>query len=219
MKLHQTYLYDSFVNYPMIQIAIILLSTFTFSSEMDTEKTIIDSLPHNMPSIKKIFWGNDGVIRNSFMNPKSRMKELKIRRNMLQLHQRIALLNLGCMVYQYNIGKTMKEDSSQYMDLKDAHMSLGYTSFGLYMTAAGLSILAPPGMKYSNKKFSSNKIHRYLALIHFTGMALQPYLGYKTAVARIEGDNNYDKLMDTHEIVGGITLSTYFLAFLTTLFK
>ena len=203
----------------MFNLILIILLSLSFSNDVKIENTKADTLPQNMPLIKKVFWGESGILRNSFINPKSRMKELKIRRNMLQLHQRIALLNLGCMMYQYNLGSTMKEHPDQYMDLKDTHMYLGYTSFGLYMTAAGLSILSPPGMKYSNKKFSSNKIHRYLALIHFTGMAIQPWLGYKTSVARIEGNSDYDKLMDTHEIVGGITLSSYFLAFLMTLIK
>ena len=203
----------------MLNPILIILLSISFSNEMEIEVAKLDSLPKNMPLIKKVFWGESGILRNSFINPKSRIKELKIRRNMLQLHQKIALVNLGFMMYQYNLGNTMKEHSDQYMDLKDTHMYLGYTSFGLYMTAAGLSILSPPGMKYSNKKFSSNKIHRYLALIHFTGMVIQPWLGYKTAVARTNDPSNYTKLMDTHEMVGGITLSSYFLAFLMTLIK
>ena len=203
----------------MLNAILIILLSVCFSSDIKIEATKSDTLPKNMPPIKKVFWGENGILRNSFINPESRIKELKIRRNMLQLHQRIALVNLGCMMYQYNLGNTMKEHPDQYMDLKDTHMSLGYTSFGLYMTAAGLSILSPPGMKYSNKKFSSNKIHRYLALIHFTGMAIQPWLGYKTSVARIEGSSDYDKFMDAHEMIGGITLSSYFLAFLMTLIK
>ena len=202
----------------MFNAILIILLSLCFSNDVKIENTKVDTLPQNMPLIKKVFWGESGILRNSFINPKSRMKELKIRRNMLQLHQRIALLNLGCMMYQYNLGSTMKEHPER-LDLKNTHMYLGYTSFGLYMTAAGLSILSPPGMKYSNKKFSSNKIHRYLALIHFTGMAIQPWLGYKTSVARIEHSSEADKLRDAHEIVGGITLSSYFLAFLMTLIK
>ena len=94
------------------------------------------------------------------------------------------------------------------------------------MTAASLSIFAPPGMKYSKKRFSSNKLHRYLALIHFTGMAMQPWLGYKTSVANINCSNGVagacndsENLTNIHKTVGSITVSSYFLAFLTTLFK
>ena len=38
----------------------------------------IDSLPKNMPLLKKILWGDKGLIRISPLNPKSRIKEFKI---------------------------------------------------------------------------------------------------------------------------------------------
>ena len=97
-------------------------------------------------------------------------------------------------------------------------MKLGYFTFGTYMTAASLSILAPPGMKYSKKKYSTNKLHRYLALIHFSGMIAQPILGYRTANA-LELGLDYDNMLSMHNTVGAITMTSYFLAFLVTLFK
>ena len=106
------------------------------------------------------------------------------------------------------------------MELQEDHKKLGYLTFGTYMSAASLSILAPPGLKYSKKKFSSNKLHRYLAVIHFAGMVAQPYLGYRTATCREDpGCGNYEELRNLHQMVGGITVTAYSLAFLTTLFK
>ena len=212
-----------------MKIRIVFLISFSallFSNDfIIKERTIADSLPQNMPVVKKIFWGERGLLRDSFVDPNSRMKELKIRRDMLQLHQRFALITLGALMYQASIGFKMTEDG-QYEKYKDTHMKLGYISFGTYMTAASLSIFAPPGMKYSKKRFSSNKLHRYLALIHFTGMAMQPWLGYKTSVASINCSNGVagacedsENLRNTHKTVGTITVSSYFLAFLTTLFK
>jgi len=204
----------------MHKLLFILILSISLPAQIKTESTIADSLPDNMPFLKSIIWGENGFARDTFVDPKSRMKELKIRRNMLQLHQRLALVTLGLMTYQYHIGNRMVNNPSEYGELKDLHMKLGYTTFGTYMGTAGLSIFAPPGMKYSNKKFSSNKLHRYLAVIHFTGMAMQPWLGYKTAVAGLEGRaEDRENLLNMHEVVGGVTLSTYFLAFLTTLFK
>ena len=208
-------------------LSVAILISVGFSNNIDfSQRTIADSLPKNMPLIKKVFWGEDGLFRNTFVDPKSRMRELKIRRNMLQLHQKLALFTLGCMAYQYNIGNRMLDNPNEYGEFKELHMNLGYTTFGTYMGTASLSIFSPPGMKYTNKKFSSNRLHRYLALIHFTGMALQPWLGYQTSVAGIEATNgiegraeDYNQLMDIHQVVGGITFTTYFLAFLTTLFK
>ena len=202
-----------------------LLSTVFSNDFIIKERTIADSLPQNMPIVKKMFWGENGLLRDSFVDPNSRIKELKIRRDMLQLHQRFALITLGALIYQTSIGFKMTEDG-QYKKYKDTHMKLGYISFGTYMTAASLSIFAPPGMKYSKKRFSSNKLHRYLALIHFTGMAMQPWLGYKTSVANINCSNGVagacddsENLTNIHKTVGTITVSSYFLAFLTTLFK
>ena len=191
----------------------ILLFSLSFSDELKTEFTIADSLPKNMPIVKKVFWGEKGIFRNSFIDPKSRIKELKIRHNMLQLHQRLALFTLGCMAYQYNIGYRMIDGNADY----NLHKNLGYFTFGSYMTTASLSIFAPPGMKYTSKKFSSNRLHRYLALVHFSGMIAQPILGYKTANAN--GLEEYNNMLDLHQMVGTITLSSYFLAFITTLFK
>lgn len=197
-------------------LLILLTCSFLFSNQIETKPSIIDSLPKNMPLIKKIFWGEKGILRDSFVDPKSRIKELKIRRNMLQLHQKVALLTLGEMLYQYHIGNRMAEHNEyQY---KDRHKMLGYITFSTYMTAASMSILAPPGMKYSKKKYSTNKLHRYLALIHFSGMMAQPILGYRTANASELG-LDYDKMLTAHNTVGTITMTSYFLAFLVTLFK
>ena len=202
-----------------------LLSAVFSNDFIIKERTIADSLPQNMPIVKKMFWGENGLLRDSFVDPNSRMKELEIRRDMLQLHQRFALITLGALIYQTSIGFKMTEDG-QYEKYKDTHMKLGYISFGTYMTAASLSIFAPPGMKYSKKRFSSNKLHRYLALIHFTGMAMQPWLGYKTSVTNINCSNGVagacddsENLTNIHKTVGSITVSSNFLAFLTTIFK
>ena len=184
--------------------------------------TISDSLPKNMPIIKSLLWGEKGTLRNTFIDPKSRLKELEIRHNMLQLHQKIALFTLGSMVYQYQLGHSMSKNSySSYTEIeRKKHMNLGYLTFGCYMTAASLSILSPPGMKYTKKnKLSNMKLHRYLAIVHFTGMIIQPYLGYQSSIAGLEGraaDRN--RLLENHATIGSITTFSYILSFLTTLF-
>ena len=209
----------------MLKILYILIFSFGLSNQSNIQLATTDSLPTNIPFIKNMLWGNNGIIRNSFMNPNSRVKELRIRKNMLQLHQKIALFTLGAMLYQSNVGYKMTEQTDGYLKYKDLHMNLGYLTFGTYMTAASLSIFSPPGMKYT-KKISSIKIHRYLALIHFAGMAIQPSLGYYTSVAGIECQNGIpgrcqdrESLLDLHKTVGTITVSSYILAFLTTLIR
>ena len=173
----------------------------------------VDSLPNNMPLLKKILWGNKGLIRISPLNPKSRIKEFKIRRNMLQLHQKLGLATLSTMIYQTYIGHQMYEGNN-FEKLRPIHKKLGYSVFGLYMGAASLSLFAPPAYKYS-KKISSIDIHRLLAIIHFAGMLAQPWLGVQ--MANSDSSNDYEYYRDMHYKVGYITITSFSVSFLTTL--
>ena len=79
-----------------------------------------------------------------------------------------------------------------------------------------LSIFSPPALKY-DKKLSSMKLHRYLAVIHFTAMSVQPWLGYK--LANCSGNDECGDYLDMHRKTGGVLFTSYFLAFLLTLIK
>jgi len=209
------------MNEVLSRLYLILIISFCLSFDNKlSSPTISDSLPSNIPFIKNTLWGKNGALRNTFIDPKSRIKEIEMRHKMLQMHQKVALLTLGTMLYQYNLGNRMIEDPEEFGKLQDTHMKLGYFTFTTYLTTAGLSILSPPAMKYTNKRFTSNKIHQYLAFIHFAGMMMQPWLGYQASVAGLEGrpDDRAD-FLKLHKTVGGITVSTYCLSFLMTLFK
>ena len=175
---------------------------------LDQKLSLKDSLPSNMPIIKNIFWSENGVFRKFNLSPDNRLQELKLRRSMMQWHQKIALVNLGLMTYQYYIGHNMNDD---YEEKSDLHRKLGYTSFGLYMTSAGLAVLSPPALKY-DKGLSSMNIHRLLSVIHFSGMLVQPWLGYK-----ISNSCHGDYYMDLHEDVGNVIFVSYLLSFILTL--
>ena len=200
---------------------VLFLSSFFYCDFFDDHEiqsnqlTWKDSLPSNLPIIKRPFWGENGIFRKYEIAPKSRLDELKLRKNMMQWHQRLALVNLGLMAYQVNIGKKVDEEPSDYYDkYQQTHKYLGYTSFTIYMTSAGLSIFSPPALKY-NKGITSMNLHRYLSIIHFTGMAIQPWLGYKSVENNYE---HYDYYMDMHRDVGEVVFISYLLAFLLTLF-
>ena len=97
------------------------------------------------------------------------------------------------------------------------HRKLGYSTFGVYMTAAGFSVLSPPALKY-NKGVSSIKLHRYLSYIHFAGMLCMPYLGYLSAGNMDTSSAEYHtKALNAHRIVGAITFTSLSLSFLTIL--
>lgn len=198
-------------------VAVFLMVSFINAQFFDEEPdltalekaTLSDSIPNNMPLIKNIFWSDEGLLRRLDLAPKSRFKELELRRDMLQLHQKTALVNLGLMSYQYYLGLEMDKD---YENRSRLHKSLGYASFGLYMTSAGLSVFSPPALKY-DKGVSSINIHRFLSVIHFSGMIMQPFLGYQISNSNCHSDYYYD----LHKDVGNVVFVSYLLSFLVTL--
>ena len=167
-----------------------------------------------MPFSKKVVWGENGLARKLNLAPKDRIGELKLRHKMLQTHQKLGLLTLGMMSYQYYVGNQMVAGNYEKRNL---HRKLGYSTFGVYMTAAGFSVLSPPALKYS-KGVSSIKLHRYLSYIHFAGMLCMPYLGYLSA-GNMDTDTAeyHTKALKAHEIMGSITFASLSLSFLTTL--
>lgn len=198
-------------------VAVFLMVSFINAQFFDEEPdltalekaTLSDSIPNNMPLIKNIFWSDEGLLRRLDLAPKSRFKELELRRDMLQLHQKTALVNLGLMSYQYYLGHEMDKD---YENRSRLHKSLGYASFGLYMTSAGLSVFSPPALKY-DKGVSSINIHRFLSVIHFSGMIMQPILGYQISNSNCHSDYYYE----LHKDVGNVVFVSYLLSFLVTL--
>ena len=198
-------------------VAVFLMVSFINAQFFDEEPdltalekaTLSDSIPNNMPLIKNIFWSDEGLLRRIDLAPKSRFKELELRRDMLQLHQKTALVNLGLMSYQYYLGHEMDKD---YENRSRLHKSLGYASFGLYMTSAGLSVFSPPALKY-DKGVSSINIHRFLSVIHFSGMIMQPFLGYQISNSNCHSDYYYE----LHKDVGNVVFVSYLLSFLVTL--
>ena len=122
----------------------ILFITLSFS-RITSSYTLSDTLPQNMPFSKTVIWGEGGLARKFNIGPKDRIGELKLRHKMLQAHQKLGLLTLGMMSYQYYVGNQMVNRGS-YED-HNLHRKLGYSIFGVYMTAAGFSVLSPPALK------------------------------------------------------------------------
>ena len=196
----------------MINIFIIIASISLCFSQFTSSYTLSDTLPQNMPLSKELVWGRNGLARKLNFAPESREGELKLRHKMLQTHQKLGLLTLGMMGYQVYLGNNINGQSDKFL-----HRKLGYSTFGVYMTAAGFSLLSPPALKY-NKGVSSIKLHRYLSYIHFAGMLCMPYLGYLSAGNMDTHTAEYHtKALKAHEIVGSITFASLSLSFLTTL--
>ena len=100
-------------------------------------------------------------------------------------------------------------------DSYDKHKAMGYFTYTTYMTGASLAIFSPPARKYDDN-FSSIKLHRTLAILHFSAMVAQPFLA-KNAV---KNGKKYDDLMDAHLKAGTIAFFTLSLDMLgLTFFK
>lgn len=174
--------------------------------------TEADSLPSGMPLRTRLLWGQRGLMRTLGLAPSTRRGELDLRRSMLQWHQRMGLLTFGLLTTQVILGELMANNpATHYEDLRPIHRTLGYVTFGTYMTTASLSLFAPPARLYRDG-FSSVKLHRWLAVVHFAGMAIQPWLGARISEAT---GSDYDQRLDQHRWVGRITLAAYTSAILS----
>jgi hypothetical protein len=141
-------------------------------NQTNQEKTKL--LPDKFLFTQRIFWGEKGLMRsfNAFeLTPEKRAKELKIRRGMLIAHQIMGVATLGGMVAQGIVGsKLYNASGTDYRRLKDTHENIaGAVNFGYFSTAA-LSLFAPPKLLNERKGYSSIKLHRGLAVVHFSAM-------------------------------------------------
>ncbi|HWS00943.1 MAG TPA: hypothetical protein VN249_10035 [Prolixibacteraceae bacterium] len=131
-------------------------------------------LPDKIMFTQRIFWGEKGLMRtfNAFeLTPEKRQAELRVRRTMLVSHQILGFITLGGMVAQGFVGaKLYNATGSDYERLKETHEAIATGIEIGYFTTAGLSLFAPPKMVNERKGYSSIKLHKGLAMIHFTGM-------------------------------------------------
>ena len=208
---------------------ILILSIFLFCSFIQGQSVVTKEnydqrfipqevgLPEDMPYVKSIIWGEEGLFRKWDIGPETRIEELKLRRKMLQAHQWLGIVTLTGLAYQYSVGKKLYDDDEgdYWNNYYDKHKAMGYFTYTTYMTGASLAIFSPPARKYDNN-FSSIKLHRTLAILHFSAMVAQPFLA-KNAV---KNGKKYNDLMDAHLKAGTIAFFTLSLDMLgLTFFK
>ena len=184
----------------------ILCSVFILSTIKSQNSLNIKNI-ELMPFHTKILWGENSMIRKLNLAPQSRKQELILRTPMLQNHQKLALTSLGMLFYQASLGYQLKEGNISNLQ---KHRTFSKVSWSIYMTSAGLSYFAPPGMVYK-KRVSSMKIHKWLSYLHFAGMLAIPILGKNITTA---GD--YDKALKLHQNVASLTLISMSLSGLLT---
>lgn len=165
-------------------LSVLLLAiTFGLQAQTDTIPTLnlLDELslatnetnellPTKFPITQKMLWGKKGLMRNFNrfeLTPEKRQNELKLRRTMLATHQVMGFVTLGGMVAQGIVGaKLYKGDQS----IKETHEALAIGVNIAYFSTASLSLFAPPKMLNERKGYSNIKLHKVLAIVHFSSM-------------------------------------------------
>ena len=164
--------------------------------------------PEYMPFHTKILWGENGLVKKMNLAPETRKKELELRVKMLQTHQKLALVSLGLLAYQYSLGLELAD--GDYSNLSN-HRTFSKVTWSAYMASASLSYFAPPALVYE-KRVSSMKIHRWLSYLHFKGMMSIPVLG-----KNISSSTNRLAAISTHQDVATVTLVSMVLSGLLTI--
>ena len=131
-------------------------------------------LPDKIIFTQRMLWGQKGLMRNfnAFeLTPEKRQHELKVRRTMLVTHQILGFATLGGMIAQGIVGSKLYHASgSDYQSLKNTHEAIATGIEIGYFSTAAMSLFAPPKMLNERKGYSSIKLHKGLAIVHFAGM-------------------------------------------------
>lgn len=149
---------------------------------VDVDSAII--MPKKMLFTQQLLWGEKGVLKNRYHFDNMvdiRKKDLQVRRRMLQLHQLGGFVTLGGMLSQGIIGSQLYKGN---YNLKRTHEQLGMAVNLSYSFTAINGLFAPPSSFQRDKKITSIRIHKWLAVAHLTGMIATNILG-----AQIENNN------------------------------
>lgn len=171
-------------------------------------------LPHRMIFTQRAFWGPKGLLRTMKIAPLSaegRVHELKVRRTMLVAHQIGGFVTLAGFVAQGLLGAKLYNAKGQdYIDTKVWHERSATFINITYGTTLALSLTAPPPVVGSKKGFTSIKLHKYLAIVHLTGMVATNILAHMI-------DNNPD-LKPIHRAAAYTTFGAYAASILSLTF-
>ncbi|GAB4048087.1 hypothetical protein [Spirosoma litoris] len=171
-------------------------------------------LPHKMIFTQRAFWGPKGLLRTmniAPLTPEGRAHELKIRRTMLVAHQIGGFVTLAGFVAQGLLGAKLYNAKGQdYVDTKKWHERSAALINVTYGTTLLLSLTAPPPVVGAKKGFTSIKLHKYLAIVHLTGMVATNILAGMI-------DNNPD-LKPIHRAAAYTTFGAYAASILSLTF-
>lgn len=171
-------------------------------------------LPSRMIFTQRVFWGPKGLLRVMNVAPltsEGRVKELKIRRTMLIAHQIGGFVTLAGFVAQGLLGaKLYHARGQEYVDTKRWHERSATFINVTYGTTLALSLTAPPPVVGARRGFTWIKAHKYLAIVHLTGMIATNILAHQ-----IQTDSS---LKPYHRAVAYTTFGAYAASILALTF-
>lgn len=151
-----------------------LLQTLLVDEKIDSQLIA----PSKMLFTQQVVWGENGILKNRYGTNQDlverRKIDLRIRRKMLQLHQIGGFVTLGGMVAQGIIGSQLYKGSYQ---LKETHERLGAAINLSYGFTAINGLFTPPSTFKRDKKLTSIRLHKWLAIAHMSGMIATNILG------------------------------------------
>jgi len=151
-----------------------LLQTLLVDEKIDTQLIA----PKKMLFTQQLIWGNNGIFKNRYGSTQDlverRKIDLRIRRKMLQIHQIGGFVTLGGMVAQGIVGSQLYKGS---YNLKETHEKLGAAVNLSYGLTAINALFTPPSTFKRDKKLTSIRLHKWLAIAHMSGMIATNILG------------------------------------------
>ena len=151
-----------------------LLQTLLVDEKIDTQLIA----PKKMLFTQQLIWGEKGIFKNRYGNTQDlverRKIDLRIRRKMLQIHQIGGFVTLGGMLAQGIVGSQLYNGSYK---LKQTHEALGAAVNLTYGLTAINALFTPPSTFKRDKKLTSIRLHKWLAIAHMSGMIATNILG------------------------------------------
>ena len=151
-----------------------LLQTLLVDEKIDSQLIA----PSKMLFTQQLVWGNNGLLKNRYGSTQDlverRKIDLRIRRKMLQIHQIGGFVTLGGMLAQGIVGSQLYNGSYK---LKQTHEALGAAVNLTYGLTAINALFTPPSTFKRDKKLTSIRLHKWLAIAHMSGMLATNILG------------------------------------------
>jgi len=138
-------------------------------------------LPKKMLFTQRWAWGEHGFLRGSKpITAEVRMDDMKIRRKMLIAHQIFGVATLAGFIGQAIVGPKLynaQKTDADYHSLKQTHDLLTFSVNTTYSLTALMALFAPPPMVSRDKGLSAIRLHKWLAVVHLTGLIATNILG------------------------------------------